>query len=161
MQVTPLHQLSTKIAFLVLTVLFLGACKTYSEDDKASFDNTIEQYIAKKKDWKMTKSSSGMYMEVLQEGTGDEAVIFGSEVTIAYKGQLLNGKVFDNKTAKAPLKSNLKGLIAAFQEGLLGQKAGTKIRMVVPPHLGYADNELEGIPANSVLVFEVELIEVY
>ncbi|OGS80116.1 MAG: hypothetical protein A3D31_07730 [Candidatus Fluviicola riflensis] len=144
-----------------MIALSLGACKTYSEDDKASFDKTIEQYIAKKKDWKLTKSTSGLYMEVIQEGTGDEPVIFGSEVTVAYKGQLLNGKIFDQKTAKSPLKSNLKGLIMAFQEGLLGQKAGAKLRMVVPPHLGYADNELEGIPANSVLVFEIELLEVY
>lgn len=139
----------------------MGACKTYSEDDKASFDQTIERYIAKKKDWKLTKSDSGLYMEVLQEGTGEEPVIFGSEVTVAYKGQLLNGQVFDTKTVKGPLKSNLKGLIMAFQEGLLGQKAGAKLRLIVPPHLGYADNELEKIPANSVLVFEVELLEVY
>ena len=161
MQVTPLHPLFTRFSLIVLIVLSLGACKTYSEDDKASFDKTIEQYIAKKKDWNMTKSSSGLYYEVVEEGTGGEPVIFGSEVTIAYKGQLLSGKVFDTKTAKAPLKSNLKGLIAAFQEGLLGQKAGAKMRMVVPPHLGYADNELEGIPANSVIVFEVELLKVY
>lgn len=139
----------------------MGACKTYSEDDKASFDQTIERYIAKKKDWKLTKSDSGLYIEVLQEGTGDEPVIFGSEVTVAYKGQLLNGQVFDTKTVKGPLKSNLKGLIMAFQEGLLGQKAGARLRLIVPPHLGYADNELEKIPANSVLVFEVELLEVY
>ncbi|MES2555139.1 MAG: FKBP-type peptidyl-prolyl cis-trans isomerase [Bacteroidota bacterium] len=161
MQVILLRPLFIKFSLLVFITLSLGACKTYSDDDKASFDKTIEQYIAKKKDWKMTKSTSGLYLEVLQEGTGDEPVIFGSEVTIAYKGQLLNGKVFDKKTIKAPLKSNLKGLIMAFQEGLLGQKAGAKLRMVVPPHLGYADNELEGIPANSVLVFEVELVEVY
>lgn len=160
MQVTPLRPLLTKFALLVLIVLSVGACKTYSEDDKASFDKTIERYIAKK-DWKLTKSTSGLYMEVLQEGTGDEPVIFGSEVTIAYKGQLLNGQVFDKKTVKSPLKSNLKGLIMAFQEGLLGQKAGAKLRLIVPPHLGYADNELEKIPANSVLVFEIELLEVY
>lgn len=161
MQVIPLRQLFIKCSILVLIVLSFGACKTYSEDDKASFDKTIEQYITKKKDWKMTKSTSGLYYQVIQEGTGDEPVIFGSEVTIAYKGQLLNGKVFDKKSVKAPLKSKLKGLIGAFQEGLLGQKAGAKLRMVVPPHLGYADNELEGIPANSVIVFEVELLEVY
>lgn len=161
MQVIPLRPLLTRFSVFVLIALTIGACKTYSEDDKASFDKTIERYIAKKKDWKLTKSDSGLYMEVLQEGTGEEPVIFGSEVTVAYKGQLLNGQVFDTKTVKSPLKSKLKGLIAAFQEGLLGQKAGAKVRMVVPPHLGYADNELEKIPANSVLVFEIELLEVY
>lgn len=161
MQVIPLRPLLTRFSLLVLIALTIGACKTYSEDDKASFDKTIERYVAKKKDWDMTKSTSGLYYQIVEEGTGDEPVIFGSEVTVAYKGQLLNGKVFDQKPVKGPLKSKLKGLIAAFQEGLLGQKAGAKVRMVVPPHLGYADNELEKIPANSVLVFEIELLEVY
>jgi FKBP-type peptidyl-prolyl cis-trans isomerase len=161
MQVIPLRPLLTRFSLIILIALSFGACKTYSEDDKASFDKTIERYVAKKKDWDMTKSTSGLYYQIVEEGTGDEPVIFGSEVTVAYKGQLLNGKVFDQKTVKGPLKSKLKGLIAAFQEGLLGQKAGAKVRMVVPPHLGYADNELEKIPANSVLVFEIELLEVY
>jgi len=161
MQVIPLHPLLTKLSLLIALVFTFGACKTYSEDDKASFDDQIERYIAKKKEWKLTKSSSGLYMEVLEEGTGEEPVIFGSEVTIAYKGELLNGKVFDEKSIKAPLKSNLKGLIMGFQEGLLNQKAGAKLRLIVPPHLGYADNDLEKIPANSVLVFEIELVEVY
>lgn len=145
---------------IVAVIAVAASCKTYSEEDKQSFEQKMERFISRKH-WSMERTDSGLYVEQLTEGTGEEAVIFGSEVTLAYKGTLLNGTVFDRKTAKDPLKSELKGLIMAFQEGLLGQKKGAKLRLVVPPQLGYGDMELDKIPQNSVLIFEVELLEVH
>lgn len=159
MQVTPLLRFSIKSFFFLSLITLATACKTYSEEDKTSFDRKIERFV-EKKGWTLTKSESGLYTMQLQEGTGDEAVIFGSEVTIAYKGTLMNGSIFDQTPPNKPLKSQLKGLIMGFQEGLLGQKKGAKLRLIVPPQLGYGDMELEKIPQNSVLIFEIELLEV-
>lgn len=138
---------------------FLHSCNTYSENDKNSFDTKIEQFIAKK-NWKMEHSESGLFSEQILEGTGNESIQFGSEVSIAYTGKLFNGTTIDKMTAKKPLSSQLRGLIAGFQEGLLGQKSGAKIRLVIPPNLGYGDEELEKIPAHSILVFEIEVVGV-
>lgn len=160
MLVTPLHRSITKILFVLCVVALAAACKTYSDDDKASFDHTIDRFISRK-DWRFTKSESGLYLQQLQEGTGDEPVIFGSEVTIKYRGTLLNGTIFDETPANKPLKSELKGLILGFQEGLLGQKKGAKLRVIVPPQLGYGDMALDKIPENSVLVFELEVLDVH
>jgi FKBP-type peptidyl-prolyl cis-trans isomerase FkpA len=160
MQVTPLHRLLTKSVLCCSLLLLAIGCKTYSEDDKQSFDAKIERYIAKK-NWDLTKSETGLYTQQLAEGTGDEPVIFGSEVTISYKGTLLNGTTFDQTPPGKPLKSKLDGLVLGFREGLLGQKEGAKIRMIVPPQLGYGDMSLDKIPQNSVLVFELELIDVH
>jgi len=160
MQVTPLRRSLIK-SFLICSLIVLAAgCKTYSEDDKTSFDQKIESYI-KKKGWHLEKSESGLYFEQLQEGTGDEPVKFTSEVQVSYKGTLLNGKVFDQTEPGKPLRSELKGLIMAFREGLLGQRKGAKIRIIAPPQLGYGDMQLDKIPENSILIFEMELIEVH
>jgi FKBP-type peptidyl-prolyl cis-trans isomerase FkpA len=160
MQVTPLRRLLTNSLLACLLIVVAIGCKMYSEDDKSSFDEKIERYI-KKKNWHLEKSESGMYFEQLQEGTGEESVKFTSEVQLAYKGTLLNGTVFDQKEASKPLKSELKGLIMAFRESLIGQKKGAKIRIIVPPQLGYGEMELEKIPKNSILVFEIELVDVH
>lgn len=160
MQVTPLHRSLTKGLFLLCIVALASACKTYSDDDKATFDSKIERFISRK-DWRFTKSESGLYIQQLQEGTGDEPVIFGSELTLKYKGTLLNGTVFDQTSDTKPLKSPLKGLIMGFQEALLGQKKGAKLRLIVPPQLGYGNMELDKIPENSVLVFELEILAIH
>jgi FKBP-type peptidyl-prolyl cis-trans isomerase FkpA len=159
MPVTPLLRSLSSAAVAAACVVF-ASCSTYSEDDKQSFEQKIENHIAKN-DWEMTASESGLYYQVLQEGTGDEPITFGSEVTIGYKGMLLNGKVVDQTPPNKPLKSLLKGLIKGFQEGLLGQTKGAKVRLILPPQIGYGDSELEKIPANSILVFEVEVVEVH
>ena len=162
MQDTVLHRLVTKSSpLLIICACLLAACSTYSDEDKKGFERQIEQFIHKK-NWHLSESSgSGLFMEVLQEGSGEESVQFSSEVTIAYKGTFLNGKIFDQTEPGKPLHSKLSGLIMGFQEGLIGQKKGTKMRFIVPPQLGYGDEKTGDIPANSVLVYEVELLEVY
>jgi FKBP-type peptidyl-prolyl cis-trans isomerase FkpA len=140
--------------------MLAAGCKTYSDEDKQSFDAKIERFIDSK-DWNPEQSESGLYVEQLEEGTGDEPVRFTSEVTIAYKGTLMNGRIFDQTEPGKPLKSQLKGLIMGFREGLLGQKKGAKLRLIVPPQLGYGEMELGKIPPNSVLVFNLELIDVH
>lgn len=160
MQVIPLRRFLIKSLAAVVLFVCTPGCSTYSEEDKQSFDEQIEHYVAKK-GWKLEKSSSGLYVQVLHEGTGDEAIIAGSEVTLDYKGTLLNGAVFDQTPPGKPLKSELKGLIMAFREGLIGHTKGAKLRMVVPPQLGYGDMALDKIPENSVLVFELEVLDVH
>jgi len=158
MQAIPLHQSFIKLLFLGGILAGFFSCKTYSEDDKHSFDEKIEQFIRSKK-WKMNRSQSGLYSEVITEGTG-EKIQYSSEVSILYKGTLLNGKIVDQTPSGEPLDSPLRELIHGFQEALLDQKEGVKLRVVIPPNLGYGDQELEKIPPHSILSFEIEVVEV-
>lgn len=145
----------------LLFILFAGtltfACNTYSEEDKSAFISKAENY-AKKHHWNYEVLDGGLIVEVLEKGTGTEKIQSGSEIEVSYKGTLTNGQKFDQTEPGKPLQSNLKGLIGGFQLGLLGHVPGTKLRMVIPPHLGYGDDALDKIPANSTLVFEI-LIE--
>jgi FKBP-type peptidyl-prolyl cis-trans isomerase len=139
--------------------LFLLGCSTYSEDEKVAFNSEAENY-AQKHHWKYEVLDGGLVVEVLETGTGKEKIQSGSELELEYKGTLTNGKVFDQTEPGKPFKSNLKGLIGGFQLGLPGHVAGTKLRLVVPPQLGYGDDGLDKIPANSTLVFEITVLKV-
>lgn len=146
--------------FIALVGLITFGCNTYSEEQKSQFVSEAETY-AKKHHWNYEVLEGGLVLEVLEKGTGTEKIQSGSEIEMEYKGKLTNGQKFDQTEPGKPFKSNLKGLIGGFQLGFLNQVAGTKLRMVVPPHLGYGDDALDNIPSNSTLVFEVSIENVY
>ena len=84
-------------------------------------------------------------------------------VVVHYVGFLANGSKFDDSKARgAPFEVALgQGLlIRGFEEGVLGMKVGGVRRITVPPELGYGNQAVGPIPANSTLVFEVEVIEI-
>ncbi len=100
--------------------------------------------------------------EDLTEGTGP-AVKEGDTVTVQYKGTLKDGTEFDSsyKHGKPFGFTVGKGsVIRGWDEGLIGMKAGGKRKLTVPPDYGYGDQELPGIPANSTLIFEIELLKI-
>lgn len=105
-------------------------------------------------------TSSGLQYQVLKEGTGKQPTAT-SEVTVHYEGKLINGTVFDSSIArKEPFTFALNGVIPGWTEGLQLMKEGAKYRFVIPSELAYGAQEAGTIPANSTLVFEVELIKV-
>jgi FKBP-type peptidyl-prolyl cis-trans isomerase FkpA len=146
-----------QVLFFSLLLIFT-ACNTYSDDQKKDFGKSAAEF-ARSKHWEITESESGLCSQILKEGTGEELVKSTSQLTIAYKGSLTNEMVFDKTLSSKPFKSDLRGLIGGMQEGLLNQKKGTKLRLIIPPHLGYGDQPLDKIPANSILVFEIEVLD--
>jgi FKBP-type peptidyl-prolyl cis-trans isomerase len=96
------------------------------------------------------------------EGTGAEALP-GTNVTVHYVGTLENGQVFDSSVARGepfvfPLGAGM--VIQGWEQGVAGMKVGGKRRLVIPPELGYGAQAVGTIPANSTLIFEVELLDV-
>lgn len=111
----------------------------------------------KAKEWK--KLDSGVEVWDVTEGKGDE-VKPGAEVTIHYTGWLTNGESFDSsKTRGKPNTFPLTNLIKGWQEGVPGMKPGGVRRLRIPAELGYGARARPGIPANSVLIFEIELVK--
>ncbi|MRS17084.1 FKBP-type peptidyl-prolyl cis-trans isomerase [Enterobacteriaceae bacterium RIT691] len=105
-------------------------------------------------------SSTGLLYKVEKEGTGD-APKDSDTVVVNYKGTLIDGKEFDNSyTRGEPLSFRLDGVIPGWTEGLKNVKKGGKIKLVIPPALAYGKAGVPGIPANSTLVFEVELLDI-
>lgn len=91
---------------------------------------------------------------------GDGAVCpEGAHVVMDYTGWLLNGSKFDSSwTGGKPLDMSLGSLIKGWQEGVPGMKVGGIRKLVIPADLAYGSENKPGIPANSTLVFEIELL---
>jgi FKBP-type peptidyl-prolyl cis-trans isomerase len=109
------------------------------------------------KEWK--KEKSGLEIWDVKEGKGDP-VKAGAKVKVHYTGWLTNGDVFDSSIPrKEPLEIGLGNLIKGWQEGIPGMKVGGVRRLKIPAELGYGSKARPKIPANSTLVFEIEMLE--
>jgi len=105
------------------------------------------------------KNIEGVYYTMLKEGTGRQVSV-NDTVTIYYKGYLLkDGSVFDG-TKDKPAIFPLKRLIMGWQIGVPLCKVGGKIKIIMPSNLGYSiRTRAAKIPPNSVLVFEIEVVD--
>jgi len=110
-----------------------------------------------------TETASGLRYKVLQEGNGKQAEK-GNNVSVHYKGQLVDGTVFDSSyDRKQPIdfQVGIGQVIAGWDEGLLLLKVGDKARFVIPSNLAYGSQGAGGvIPPDATLIFDVELMNV-
>lgn len=120
-----------------------------------------EAFLAKNKDKAGVKTTaSGLQYEVVQEGTGP-APTAADTVKVHYTGTLVNGEKFDSSVDRGePAEFPVGGVIPGWTEALQLMKVGSKFKLVIPPNLAYGPSGRPGIPPNSVLLFDVELLEV-
>ena len=99
---------------------------------------------------------SGLQYKILTKGQGGSPT--DTDVTlINYEGKLLNGTTFDKSQQPTPMP--VAGVVPGFSEALKLMSKGAKYRFWLKPSLGYGDKAAGPIPANSVLAFDVELID--
>ena len=105
-------------------------------------------------------TSSGLQYEHLSSGKGAKPHLEDT-VVVHYEGKLSTGRIFDSSIQRGtPAEFGLTQVIPGWTEGLQLIKLGGKTRFFIPPELAYGPGGTRGIPANSVLIFEVELIEI-
>ena len=159
--------------FAFLSVVALLSSCSKKVDDKCQYDpcaiaapasevTQLEAYLSTNS-ITATKHCSGMYYTIDAAGSGASATAC-SNVGVTYKGQLTNGTVFDQRTTSFELDQ----VIAAWTKGVPLIKTGGKIKLYCPPSLAYGSQVVRDpvtgntvIPANSILVFEVTLNNVY
>ncbi|MDO8601561.1 MAG: FKBP-type peptidyl-prolyl cis-trans isomerase [bacterium] len=103
-----------------------------------------------------------MTIEDLKTGTGKTAES-GTMVSVHYVGTLTNGTKFDSSRDRgAPFTFSLGSgqVIEGWDKGVVGMKVGGLRRLTIPPDMAYGSQAVGSIPANSTLVFEVELLNV-
>ena len=109
-----------------------------------------------------TATSTGVEITDVQKGTGDIAAV-GDTVSVQYKGAFTDGKVFDSSYDRGePIKFTLgvNQVIRGWDEGINGMRVGGKRHLVISPDYGYGPSAYGPIPANSTLIFDVELVGV-
>ena len=144
------------IAIISITCILSVSCsKTDEEIDEKT---QLQNYLT---DNKITTkpTASGLYYIETNAGSGALAKA-GNTVKVHYTGKLLNGKVFDSSIGGLPYSFILgRGtVIAGWDEGIALMSKGGKAKLIIPSKLGYGSQAIGSIPANSTLVFEVELV---
>ena len=131
--------------------------------DKQKIENleASNQFLtenSKKKGVRTTKS--GLQYEILQKGKGATPQK-DSVVVVHYTGSLIDGTVFDSSRERdEPASIPLEQVIPGWTEGIQLMQVGGRSRFFIPPNLAYGENAPGDIPPNSVLVFDVELLEI-
>jgi FKBP-type peptidyl-prolyl cis-trans isomerase FklB len=105
-------------------------------------------------------TASGVEYKVLVAGDKKAPLIGSSdEVTVNYRGKLLDGSEFDSSYSRnKPQSFPVNGVIKGWQEALVLMRPGTKFQLWVPPALAYGDVSRPKIPGGSLLVFDVDVI---
>jgi FKBP-type peptidyl-prolyl cis-trans isomerase FklB len=105
-------------------------------------------------------TASGLQYKVIAAGDAKAPAIQpADEVTVNYRGKLLDGTEFDSSYARgAPASFKVNGVIPGWQEALVLMKPGAKWQLFIPPELAYDMRSPPGIPPGSMLIFDVDLV---
>ena len=134
-----------------------------AKQEKAAIENKVqgEAFLKenKAKDG-VTVTASGLQYEVLTKGKGNSPKATDT-VSVHYKGTLIDGSEFDSSyKRKAPAQFPVNGVIKGWTEALQLMKPGSKWKLYIPSELAYGATSRPQIPGHSVLIFEVELLEI-
>ncbi len=155
------------IPFLLFVMVLIASCKKKDNESICSYDpcalkapdtevQQIQAYLTAN-NITAVRHCSGLYYLVSDTGIGARPTGC-SAVAVTYKGSLTNGNVFDKATT--PVSFSLVTLIEGWKIGIPLVKSGGKIKLIIPPSLGYGPTANQGIPANSILVFDIDLLDV-
>lgn len=151
-------------SFVVLFILFAGpGCLKKTTTDctpktTASEAGQIQAYAAANS-ISATAHSSGLYYQVINPGSGPTASAT-STIYITYLGKLLDGTVFDQQSNSAATGWALNQLIEGWRVGIPLIQKGGEIKLIVPSSMAYGCGPYGSIPGNSILYFDITLVNI-
>jgi FKBP-type peptidyl-prolyl cis-trans isomerase FkpA len=160
----------TTLAFILLVTLSFSCSK---KDDVCNLSDVnivapvneiadVKAYVSTTGLTDTIKHSSGFYYRITQAGTGKSVVNLCSVVTVKYAGRFTNGTYFDPLTPGTTSLASFRlgDVIPGWQKGVPLISSGGKITLFIPPTLAYGAAGRQGIPPNSILIFDIELVSV-
>ena len=150
------------IVLIVLLVIYAlkragvfskGAAENETVGDAYLTENALRDEV--------TQTDSGLQYEVLTEGEGDTRPAATDTVLVHYHGTLMNGSVFDSSVKRGePISFPLNRVIPGWTEGVQLMTKGAKYKFFIPARLAYGNRQVGNIPGGSLLIFEVELLDI-
>lgn len=135
-----------------------------SADKKQAIENIAigkDFLIKNKANQDIQETTSGLQYKVLQKGQGSEHPNASSTVKVHYHGLLLDETVFDSSVERGePISFPLNQVIKGWIEGVQLMVVGDKFKFFIPSELAYGNRSTGKITAGSLLIFEVELLEI-
>jgi FKBP-type peptidyl-prolyl cis-trans isomerase len=143
------------ILFVLALGLGISSCNKLTQAEKE--DLTIQNYLSDH-GLTATKTESGLYIVVNNLGNG-ASCNSNSDVRVSYKGYYDNGEVFDQSGSNG-VEFNLQNVIKGWTEGIPHFKEEGEGILLIPSHLGYGSAGKGSVPGNTVLIFNIKLIDV-
>lgn len=151
-----------RIAVMLFLVLLIIASCGDKDDNQPEIDrNKILNYISEH-NLDAVERPSGLFYVIENPGTGDYPSPT-SVVTVRYTGYFIDGNVFDTNEGGVAMPFYLPEMIRGWQEGIPLFRRGGTGKLLIPSRLGYGTNSMYryGIPDNSVLIFDIRLVDFY
>jgi len=151
-----------KFIVFAFILIIAASCNEEEAVDYGPIDQKIiEDYIAANGITNAQSTASGLYYVIYAPG-GTNHPNKKSSVSVNYKGYLTDGTIFDSSypTGK-PSQLDLATVVKGWQEGMQLIGVSGKIQLFVPSELGYGSTGAGTIPPNSVIIFDVEMVDFY
>ena len=146
-----------RMAFQNYSQTLMKKREAQSEENLKTGEDYLKQNSGKEG---VIVTKSGLQYRVVRQGKG---VSPGATdiVTVHYRGRLIDGTEFDSSYQRnKPAEFQLNKVIPGWTEGVQLMNVGSKYELTIPASLGYGDRGTQGIPGNSVLIFDIELLDV-
>ena len=151
------------IILLVSIVAMLIIAGIVLSRNKIANAPTVENKTEPKNNQINENKPMQLEIKTTQEGTGERQVKKGDTISVHYTGRLVDGTKFDSSVDRGvPFTFTIgQGMvIQGWEQGFMGAKVGEKRTLTIPSELGYGSRAVGTIPANSTLVFDVELVAI-
>lgn len=132
-------------------ILLFSSCEEQADKEDKIINNYLDE-----NNLTAEKHNSGLYYIIEKEGSSDHPTL-EDNVEVKYKGYLTDGTVFDQASSSVNFPLDI--LIEGWQIGIPMLGRGGKGIFFIPSALGYGNSKVGSIPANSVLIFEIELVD--
>lgn len=151
--------MKNSLILIFFSILLFSACDSQEKKVSEQFeiDKKLIQDYAKDNNLTLESHESGIFFINEKQGTGTKNPKVNSTVTTHYRGIFLNGDQFDTSYGGSPLEFSLGRVIQGWQIAIPLMVVGEKTKFFIPSKLGYGPNGTNGIPKNSVLIFDIEL----
>lgn len=176
---------NTAVAAMLVSALALAACEKKPAEEQAAETPATEApatapneivvqespFVAPAQDpfltenlknpgWGATASGLQFKAPETRAAEGASQPTQASTVTVHYEGKLTNGQVFDSSKGGEPATFPLSNVIPGWQEAVPMMRVGETWNFAIPAHIAYGDRPVGPIPANSTLMFEIQLLEI-
>ena len=148
------------LVFPIVSVINIGCAK-----DKSCKPNPVSNEVSQIQAYATANGitasahSSGLYYEIVSLGSGPKATA-SSKISITYTGKFMNGQTFDEQLTPNAEAWALNGLIQGWMIGIPLINEGGHIKLIIPSSLAYGCDQYYDIPGNSVIFFDIHLVDV-
>ncbi len=154
------------IAIIIVLPFIMSACKKDSTNNNCNNTGVVSEAEIATIQTYLTANSitaiqdpQGFFYEILAPGEGIAPTV-ANKVSVNYTGKFTDGRTFDSNAGSPVVTFPLSGVIKGWQLGVPLLKKGGIMNLYLPPTLAYGCYDYNGIPGNSTLIFNVELVDV-